>query len=45
MWPRTKTQEGTLLPKKPGLKMIAANGTEIKNEGQKVIKFRGFVNK
>ena len=23
------------------LRMVAANGTEIKNEGQKIIKFRG----
>ena len=42
VWPRAKVKEGTLLPKKPGLKMIAANGTEIRNEGQKVIKFRGL---
>ena len=42
VWPRAKVKEGTLLHKKPGLKMIAANGTEIRNEGQKVIKFRGL---
>ena len=30
-----------MLPKQKGLKMVAANGTEIKNEGQKVIRFRG----
>ena len=30
-----------MLPKAPGIRMIAANGTEIENYGQKVIKFRG----
>jgi len=41
VWPRTVEMEGKLLPKAKGLKMVAANGTEIKNEGQKVIKFQG----
>ena len=31
-----------MLPKAPGIKMIAANGTEIENHGQKIIKFRGI---
>jgi hypothetical protein len=30
-----------MLAKKPGLKMCAANGSEIRNYGRKVIKFRG----
>ena len=30
-----------MLPKVKGLRMIAANGAEIKNEGQQVIRFRG----
>ena len=34
--PKVKIQ-----PKKVGLRMIAANGTEIKNYGQKLVKFRG----
>ena len=42
VWPKSKAREGTLLAKKPGLKMVAANGTEIRNEGQTVIKFRGL---
>ena len=42
VWPIKRAKEGKLLPKKKGLKMIAANGTEIRNEGQKVIKFRGI---
>ena len=30
-----------MIPKKAGLRMIAANGTDIKNVGQQMIKFRG----
>ena len=29
------------MPKSPGLRMCAANGSEIKNHGRKLIKFRG----
>ena len=42
VWPKEKLKNVKLLPKKKGLKMVAANGTEIKNEGQKDIKFRGL---
>jgi hypothetical protein len=30
-----------MMPKQKGLKMLAANGTEIENLGRKLIKFRG----
>jgi len=30
-----------IMPKRRGLRMVAANGTDIENLGQKVIKFRG----
>ena len=42
VWPRNKMKGVKLLPKQEGLRMVAANGTEIVNEGQKVIKFRGY---
>ena len=42
VWPKEKLRSAKLLPKKKGLKMIAANGTEFKNEGQKIIEFRGL---
>ena len=41
VWPKGKMKEVKLLPKQKGLRMKAANGTEIVNEGQKVIRFRG----
>jgi hypothetical protein len=41
VWPKEKLQHVPILPKKPGLKMCAANGSEIQNYGRKVIKFRG----
>ena len=41
VWPRRKKAKAPLRPRKPGLRMIAANGTEIDNIGQKLIKFRG----
>ena len=41
VWPKDKLKEVRLLPKKPGLRMCAANGSEIQNHGRKVIKFRG----
>ena len=34
-------KEVPTMPKKPGLRMCAANGTEIQNHGRKLIKFRG----
>ena len=42
LWPKHKLPEVELLPKKEGLKMIAANGTPIQNLGQKIVKFRGI---
>jgi len=41
VWPRSRLPEVPLLPKADGLRMIAANGSEIKNYGRKLIKFRG----
>ena len=41
VWPRGKLKGVKMHPKQKVLKMVAANGTEIKNEGQKVIRFRG----
>ena len=40
VWPKGKLK-GVKLLKTKGLKMQAANGTEIVDKGQKVIKFRG----
>ena len=42
VWPQGKLKEIPMRPKKPGLRMCAANGTEIQNHGQTVIKFRGM---
>ena len=41
VWPKQKLQDGKIMPKKEGLRMVAANGTDIQNYGQKEIKFRG----
>ena len=41
VWPKNKLKEVPTLPKKEGLRMCAANGSEIQNHGRKVIKFRG----
>ena len=41
VWPKNWKTDAKMMPKKKGLKMIAANGTSIENIGQKVIKFRG----
>ena len=41
MWPKGKMKNVKMLPRQKGLRMKAANGTEIVNEGQKVIRFRG----
>ena len=43
VWPKDLLKKVKLEPKQKGLRMVAANGTEIKNEGQKVIKFRGVI--
>ncbi len=41
VWPTDQLKEVPMLPKKPGLRTCAANGSEIWNHGRKVIKFRG----
>ena len=41
VWPKTWKEEVRMMPKKEGLRMVAANGTEIKNLGQKLIRFQG----
>ena len=40
--PKKMVGEGELLPKRVGLSMMAANGTEIENVGQALVKFRGM---
>lgn len=43
VWPRgLKAGRSKLMPQKLGIKMLAANGTEIENYGQRVVKFRGI---
>ena len=42
VWPKALQPGVPSRPKKTGIKMIAANGTEIANLGQKLIKFRGI---
>ena len=41
VWPKGQLKSVPMLPKQKGSRMVAANGTEIKNEGQKIIKFGG----
>jgi hypothetical protein len=41
VWPKGRLQDVPTLPKKEGLRMCAANGSEIVNHGRKLIKFRG----
>jgi len=41
VWPRGLPSGAVLRPKKHGMKMVAANGTEIANYGRRLIKFRG----
>ena len=41
VWPMMKQPEGKVMPRKAGLRMVAANGTSIQNYGQQEIKFRG----
>ena len=42
VWPKALQPDVPLRPKRTGIRMIAANGTEIVNLGQKLIKFRGI---
>ena len=43
VWPRgLQSGSSELKPKKAGMRMIAANGTEIANYGQRLVKFRGI---
>ena len=41
VWPADWPTSVPLKPKQPGLRMTAANGSEIENGAQKIIKFRG----
>jgi len=41
VWPKDRLKDVPTMPRNPGLKMCAANGSEIKNHGRKLIKFRG----
>jgi len=41
VWPERERRDVPMLPKREGLRMCAANGTEIKNFGRKLIMFRG----
>ena len=41
VWPKGQLNDVPILPRKKGLRMCAANGSEIKNHGRKLIKFRG----
>ena len=42
VWPRgVAAGGGQLMQKPPGIKMIAANGSEIQNFGQRLVGFRG----
>ena len=42
VWPQDWKIDAPMEPKAPGLRMVAANGTEIANIGQKVIKFNAI---
>ena len=42
VWPKDWWNEAKMEQKIPGLKMVAANGTEIANFGQKVIRFNAI---
>jgi len=42
VWPQDWKIDAPMEPKAPGLRMVAANGTEIANLGQKVIKFNAI---
>ena len=40
-WPKDQEAPGKMLPRDERLRMVAANGTEIKSVGRKVVKFQG----
>jgi hypothetical protein len=42
VWPRKLQKDVPLLKKADGMRLIAANGTEIANYGRAAIKFRGI---
>ena len=42
VWPKTWSNEAKMEEKIRGLSMVAANGTEIENLGQKVIRFKAI---
>ena len=42
VWPKDLQPSVKMLPRKEGLRMIAANGTVIDNIGQKIIRFQGL---
>ena len=42
VWPEKEREQVPMMPRNPGLRMCAANGTEIKNFGRKIMKFRGI---
>ena len=42
MWPKTWSNEAKMEEKIGGLSMVAANGTEIENLGQKVLRFKAI---
>ena len=42
VWPRGFQSGSPLRPKKEGMKMVAANGTEIVNYGRRLVRFRGI---
>jgi len=42
VWPQDWKTDAPMEPKAPGLRMVAANGTEIANLGQKVIRFNAI---
>ena len=43
VWPRgLKAGSSKLLPRQGGMRMLAANGTEIDYYGQRIVKFRGI---
>ena len=41
IWPKGKLKDVPIMPKRKGLSICTANGSEIQNHGRKLIKFRG----
>ena len=41
VWPQGRREDIPMMPKRSGLRMCAANGTEIQNLGRKIVQFRG----